>query len=228
MCGEENRESGRGFFACIGVSVDEALGEGLDEGRLLGPGFDEGEGGFRRGGVAGGFGLERGGEGAAVEAGAGAGVLRSEAEGEDAGDAFGEQLVDHVGNEGMPVSHCDVDRHHVAGLLEGKLEQAGLFQRPAGEGRGLGAGRVAEADLRVAVLQLGDNMGWEGPSAGDFGEVLGHLAEDVRGTVGEQEDGGGGIYGLAHAGLVCDPPGSILRGSQGYGRVGRQNRGMNV
>ena len=95
--------------AC-GISVDEALGEGLDEGGLFGPGFDEGEGGFRRRRDSGGFGLERGGEGAAVEAGAGAGVLRSEAEGEDAGDAVGEHLADYVGDEGVPVAHGGVDR----------------------------------------------------------------------------------------------------------------------
>ena len=81
---------------------------------------------------------------------------------------------------------------------EGGFEQAGLgeVQRVRGGDRG---GDVAEADLGVAVLEFGDNRGREGAAAGDFGEVLCHLAEHVGGAVGEQEDGGRVVFGLVHA-----------------------------
>ena len=101
------------------------------------------------------------------------------------------------------VAHGDVDRERVAGLLKSKLEQAGLGECPAGKGRGFGAGLVFEANLRIAMLQLVDDMEREGSATGDFGAVLGHLAKDVRGAVGEEEDGGGGC-GLVML-VWCDP-----------------------
>jgi hypothetical protein len=67
-------------------------------------------------------------------------------------DAVGEHLMDHDGNEGVPVAHGNIDRERVTGLLEGNLQQASLGERPSGEGWGLGAGCVAETDLGVAVL----------------------------------------------------------------------------
>jgi hypothetical protein len=55
------------------------------------------------------------------------------------------------------------------------------------------------------MLEFGDDRGREGAAAGDFGEVGGHLAEDVGGAVGEEEDSGGGFVGLVHADLLCSP-----------------------
>jgi len=52
------------------------------------------------------------------------------------------------------------------------------------------------------VLELGDDRRRERAAAGDFVEVLGHLAEDVGGAVGEEEDGGRVVVGLVHAGLL--------------------------
>ena len=66
---------------------------------------------------------------------------------------------------------------------------------------GLGLSLAAFATLAArdasatTVLELGDNLGREGAAAGDFGEVLGHLAEGVGGAVGKQEDGGGAGFG---------------------------------
>jgi len=51
---------------------------------------------------------------------------------------------------------------------------------------------ILQADLRVTVLQFCDDFSGEGTAACNFGEVVGHLAEGVRGAVGEQEDGGVG------------------------------------
>ena len=55
--------------------------------------------------------------------------------------------------------------------------------------------------MGVAVLEFGDDRGREGAAAGDFGEVFGHLAEDVGGAVGEEEDGGRFVVGMIHCGL---------------------------
>ena len=117
---------GTRFRAGPGVRVNEALGEGGDEGGFFRPGLDEGEGGRGCGGVLSGFGFERGGEGAAVEAGAGAGVLRGEAEGEDAVDAIGAHFGDDVGDEGAPVAHGGVDAQWMAFGGEGGFEKTGL------------------------------------------------------------------------------------------------------
>ena len=88
---------------------EEAFGEGLDEERLVGPAGDEVylEAGWR---------LH---DGAAVEADAGAGVLRGEADGLEAGDAVGTHLGDYVGDVGMPVAHADVDGECHPGDLRG-------------------------------------------------------------------------------------------------------------
>ena len=79
----------------------------------------------------------------------------------------------------------------MAGGGEGLLEQVGLGEGPAREGRGFDAGGIAQADLGVAVLEFFDHFVREGAAAGDFGEVFGHLAEDVGSSVGEEKDGGG-------------------------------------
>ena len=59
---------------------------------------------------AAGFGLD----GAAVEADAGAGVLRGEADDGGFFDAVGAHLADDVGNVGTPVAHADVDADGLA------------------------------------------------------------------------------------------------------------------
>ena len=86
--------------AGLGPGGPQAFGEGLGEEWFVGPSGDEVYGEA----VADGFH-----EGAAIEAGGGAGVLRSEAE--DAGvlDAVGSHLRDDVGDVGMPVAHAHVD-----------------------------------------------------------------------------------------------------------------------
>jgi hypothetical protein len=65
-----------------------------------------------------------------------------------------------------------------------------LGEGPPGEGWGLGARGIGEADLGVAVLELFYYFVGQGSAAGYFAEVLGHLAEDVGGSVGEEEDCG--------------------------------------
>ena len=60
------------------------------------------------------------------------------------------------------------------------------------------------------MLEFFHNFVREGAAAGDFGEVFGHLAEDVGGSVGEQKDGG--WLGLGHAwNIVYSTPSLPLR-----------------
>ena len=68
------------------------------------------------------------------------------------------------------------------------MKEVALGEGPAGERWRLLAGDFLEADLGVAVLELFDYGIGEGAAAGDFAEVLGHLAEGVGGSVGEEED----------------------------------------
>jgi hypothetical protein len=96
----------------------------------------------------------------------------------------------------MPVAHSGVDAEGMAGRGEGGLKGAGLGEGPTGERRRLGAGGVAEADLGIAVLKFFHNFTREGAAAGDLGEVFGHLAEGVGGSMGEEKDGC--LVGLGH------------------------------
>jgi hypothetical protein len=57
--------------------------------------------------------------------------------------------------------------------------------------------------LGIAVLKFFHNFTREGAAAGDLGEVFGHLAEGVGGSMGEEKDGG--LVGLGH-GLVHPIP----------------------
>jgi hypothetical protein len=140
-----------------------------------------------------GVGFEGGHEGAAVEADAGAGVLRGEADGDEAGDAVGAagRCATTSAMKGCQLRMPDVDAERMAGGGERLPRAVGLGEGPAGERRSFGAGRFAETDLGVAVLQLFDDLVREGAAAGDLGEVFGHLAEDVGGSVGEKKDGCG-------------------------------------
>jgi hypothetical protein len=177
----------------VGIECDEALGEGLDEGGFFGPLFDEGEGDGRRSGIR----REGGYKGAAVETDAGTRILRREADGDDSGDAVAAHLGDDVRDVRMPVAHGDVDGQRSAGGRERFSEAVGLGEGPASKRRRLRAGLFPEADLGVAVLEFLDNLLGEGAATGDFGEVFGHFAEDVRSSVGEEENGG--VVVLGHA-----------------------------
>ena len=93
----------------------------------------------------------------------------------------------------VPVAHADVD-----GLIpEGLLKEAALLESPLREWRAFGEWGCLKTDLGVAVLELLDDVLREGTAAGDLGEVFGHLGEDVRGAVGEEEDGLGFGHGLS-------------------------------
>ncbi len=181
--GEEDGDAAARLGAGECPGGPESLGEGVGQEWVLGPAGDEVD-------------LEADGclhDGCAVEAGAGAGVLRGEAEGLDVSDSVGTHLRDDVGDEGVPVAHGDVD----AGVGEEVLQEAGLGEGPLGEGRRLGAEGFGEADLGVAVLELFDDLVGKRASSGDLVEVLGHLAEDVGSSVGEEEDCGlAGGFGL--------------------------------
>ncbi len=71
--------------------------------------------------------------GGAIEADAGAGVLRREADGLEAGDAIGAHLREHVRDVRVPVAHADIDRN-----AERLAQEAALQQGPAGERRAFG------------------------------------------------------------------------------------------
>ncbi len=174
-----SERDGAGF----GPDGPELFGEGLGEERVFGPAGDEVDLHAFGGGH----------DGAAVEADAGAGVLRGEADGFEFADAFGAHLGDDVGDVWDASCACR-RRREPRWLLRG----AGLAEGPLGEGWGFGAAGFGEADLGVAVLEFFDDLGGEGAASGDFAEVFGHLAEDVGGAVGEEEDGVvGGVVALA-------------------------------
>jgi hypothetical protein len=177
--GEEDGDAVAGFGAGLGPDGEEFFGEGVGEERMLGPS------GYEVHVEAFGSGHDR----SAIEAYAGAGVLRSEAEGFDVGDAVGAHPGDDIGDVRMPVAHGNVDR----GSGEELLQETTLGECPFSEWRRLGAGSFGETDFGVAVLELLDYFVRESATAGDFAEVLGHLAEDIRSSVGEEEDGGLGF-----------------------------------
>ncbi len=106
------------------------------------------------------------------------------------GNAVGLHLGDHIGDIRVPVPHANVD-----GGKNLVFEEQSLPQRPACQRRPLGKRCLAQPDLGVAVLQLFDHRGGHWPPAGNFGEILGHLAEDVRCAVREEQDG----VGVGHA-----------------------------
>ena len=164
-------ERGAGF----GQDWLEVFGEGGGEEWLVRPAGDE---------VAGECAVDCGVEGTAVKAGRGTRILWGKAEDAGMGDAVGLHAGYSVSDEGVPVAHADVDR---AADLGG--QEFGLAECPAGEWRAFGEGIVAETDFGVAVLQFFDDRRRHGAAGGDPGEVFGHLAEDIGGAVGEEEDG---------------------------------------
>jgi hypothetical protein len=52
--------------------------------------------------------------------------------------------------------------------------------------------------LGVSVLELFDDFLRKGAASSDFAEVLGHLVEDVGGSVGEEEDGAALSWSVRH------------------------------
>ena len=115
------RMHGAGF----GPDGPEFFGEGLGEEWVVGPPGDEVDLHAFGGGH----------DGAAVEADAGAGVLRGEADGFEFADAVGAHLGDDVGDVGMPVAHADVDGEP----QRASSSRAAWREGPAGEGWGFGA-----------------------------------------------------------------------------------------
>ena len=86
---------------------------------MVGPAVDEVD-------LDGSRGLGKG--GAAIEADAGAGVLRRKADGDGRGDAILAHLAHDVGDIRLPVAHADIDREaellgEQAPLLQGELGQ---------------------------------------------------------------------------------------------------------
>jgi hypothetical protein len=88
----------------------------------------------------------------------------------------------------------------MAGGRDGLLEEISLGEGPLRKRRRFGARSFAETDLGVAVLKLFHNFWREGTTAGHFGEVFGHLAEDIGSSVGEEQDCSG--VGLGHAWII--------------------------
>ena len=115
--GEEDGDAAAGYCAGFGPDGPEFFGEGLGEERVFGPAGDEVDLHAFGGGH----------DGAAVEADAGAGVLRGEADGFEFADAFGAHLGDGVGYVWMPVAHADED-----GSPDGFFEERGLAEGPLG------------------------------------------------------------------------------------------------
>jgi hypothetical protein len=114
--------------------------------------------------------------GAAIEADAGAGVLRRQADGDDALVLLTRNRLDRFGYEGLPVAHADEDRH-----LQGLRKLIGLQKCPAGKWR--------ETDERIAMANLFED-GWrQRASAGDVAQKLGNLVGILGAAVGEQEHG---------------------------------------
>jgi hypothetical protein len=87
----------------------------------------------------------------------------------------------HVGDIGMPIPHPDIHRHS-----ERLAQQLALQQGPLGQRRALRERLLAETDLAVAMLQLLDHRAGKRPAAGDFLQILRHLAQHVGGAVRQQ------------------------------------------
>jgi hypothetical protein len=92
--------------------------------------------------------------GAAIEADAGARVLRREADGDDTLRSLTRNFLDRICDEGLPVAHADENRH-----LQRLRKLIGLQKSPAGERR--------ETDQRIAVADLFDDCWRQRTSAGD-------------------------------------------------------------
>jgi hypothetical protein len=120
--------------------------------------------------------------GAAVEAYAGAGVLRRHADDRGLLNAVGAHLADYVGNVGTPVAHADVDRTDWPVAFEFRFDQASLLDGDFSE--------RAAANERVAVLNLLESrLLRERPAADHVAQVFGNLLDGLGRSVGEQEDG---------------------------------------
>jgi len=143
--------------------------------------------------------------------------LWSETEDPGLGHAVGFHLGHDVVDVRVPVAHADVDRS--ADML---LQEFGLSQGPTGQGRLFGQRFVAQADFSVAVLEFFDDVLGHGAAVGDFGEVFGHVVEDVGGTVGEEEDS---FRHRADSMVSAAPLGSSACGNPG-GRLQSYTRKM--
>ncbi len=121
------REEHRNGVTDLGTELFEcgakALGEGFDEERVARPARGEVNAQASR------FGFD----GAAVEAHAGARVLRCKAKDGGFFNAVGAHLAHHVGNIGTPVAHAHVDLDGLSLMGEFFFDQAGLLHGDLGE-----------------------------------------------------------------------------------------------
>ena len=140
MGGEENGNRRAGLCAQPAQGWAEPLGKGFGQERVLRPGSSKVDA------QAGRFGFD----GAAVEAHAGAGVLRREAEDRCFFYAIGAHLADYIGDIGAPVAHADIDADGLALRGQFGFDEAGLLQCDFSE--------RAAADEGVAVLDLFDDL----------------------------------------------------------------------
>ena len=171
MGGKQNLRRHAGLSAEFGEGGTEALGKGFGKQRMLRPTFSEVDA------KAAGFGLDS----AAVEAHAGAGVLRRHADDRCLLNAIGTHLADYVGNVGTPVSHADVDPDGLAGIFKFRFDKASLFESDLGE--------RAAANERVAVLDLFDYVLRQRSAADHVAQIFGNLLDGLRRSVGKQQNG---------------------------------------
>lgn len=116
--------------------------------------------------------------------------MRGKTDGDEAGNAVGADLADDIGDVRMPVAHAHVNAERCSGGGERLLEQMSLGEGPSGERWSFVAGSFAETYLGIAMLQFFHNFVRERATAGDLGEVFGHLTQDIGSSVGEQKDCG--------------------------------------
>lgn len=131
-------EDGRRRSRVLGKGISdgaEAFGKRIGEERMVSPVGEEEQLDLAFSGGEG---------GAAIQANAGAGILRRKADDDGTRDAVIAHPAHHVGNVGLPVAHAHIDRQ-----AEFALEQPPLLQRERGQG--------AAADQREAMANFFDD-----------------------------------------------------------------------
>lgn len=172
---KQYRDWRAGFGGELAPGWAEPLGEGGNEERMPRPALGKVDAQPRR------LGGNRTFQGTAIEAHAGARVMRRKAENRGRFHAVCSQLPDNIGDIGMPVAHSDVNGNTLAARGQFRFHHARLFEGDFCQ--------WAVADERVTALNLLDNLGRQRPASGHVAQVLGDLLDRLRRSVSQQENG---------------------------------------
>ncbi len=152
---------------CVGSA--HAVGEQVDEARLVVPALDE-----RQLGAA----AERRLELLAVALDRQGGIVRREDEADDHSRVRRERRFRGIRDPRRPVLHPGEDRHAELRLERGARLLGDRVQRR----------RVLDPEPAVALDEVGEVLRRDRPPAADVRVVRGHVGEPLRGAVGHQDD----------------------------------------